>query len=58
MMKRILVFVGSVALFIVCSRIAFEQRGYWAVGGEYFALAIPLVYALVDYVNYKAGGDK
>ena len=34
--------VAAVALFAWWSAIAYEDRGYWAVGGEYGALLLPL----------------
>lgn len=33
--------LAGIALFLVCSAIALEQRGYWAIGGEYLMLTIP-----------------
>lgn len=40
--------VAAVALFAWWSEIAYEARGYWAVGGEYGALLLPLLVAVVD----------
>lgn len=39
-MYRILSFVGA-ALFVAANVWATTQRGYWAVGGEMFFLALP-----------------
>ena len=40
--------VAAVALFAWWSGIAYASRGYWAVGGEYAALLLPLLVAAVD----------
>lgn len=40
--------VAAVALFTWWSAIAYADRGYWAVGGEYGALLLPLLVAAVD----------
>lgn len=40
--------VAAVALFAWWSEIAYADRGYWAVGGEYGALLLPLLVAAVD----------
>lgn len=40
--------VAAVALFAWWSAIAYADRGYWAVGGEYGALLLPMLVAAVD----------
>ena len=40
--------VVAVMLFLWWSAIAYADRGYWAVGGEYGALLLPLLVAVVD----------
>ena len=39
---------AAVALFVWWSAIAYADRGYWAAGGEYGALLLPLLVAWVD----------
>ena len=39
---------AAVALFLWWSAIAYADRGYWACGGEYGALLLPLLVAGVD----------
>ena len=39
---------AAVALFAWWSAIAYADRGYWACGGEYAALLLPLLVAAVD----------
>lgn len=40
--------VAAVALFAWWSAIAYADRGYWAAGGEYVALLLPLLVAAAD----------
>lgn len=40
--------VAAVSLFLWWSAAAYAYRGYWAVGGEYVALLLPLLVAAVD----------
>lgn len=35
--------VASVILYRICSEIAYAERGYFAIGGEVFALALPII---------------
>lgn len=46
--RMVLSFVAAVALFIVWSAMAYAQRGYWAMGGEYAAFLLPLFVAVFD----------
>lgn len=39
---------AAVALLLWWSAIAYADRGYWAVGGEYAALLLPLLVAGAD----------
>lgn len=39
---------AAAALFVWWSAIAYADRGYWAAGGEYGALLLPLLVAGVD----------
>ena len=39
---------AAIALFLWWSVIAYADRGYWACGGEYVALLLPLLVAAVD----------
>lgn len=49
--------VAAVALFAWWSAIAYADRGYWAVGGEYGALLLPLLVAVVDCALRDAERD-
>lgn len=40
--------VAAAALFVWWSALAYADRGYWAVGGEYAALLLPLLVAGAD----------
>lgn len=42
--KYVLLAVAGIALFERARPFAFEQRGYEAIGGEVFLLALPLVW--------------
>lgn len=42
-------FIASPFLFAWWSAIAYEQRGYLAVGGEYSAFVIPFIIAGIAY---------
>ena len=46
--KMLMSFVSAVVLFIVWSAMAYAQRGYFAVGGEYGAFLLPLFVAAID----------
>ena len=46
--KMAMSFVSAVVLFIVWSAMAYAQRGYFAVGGEYGAFLLPLFVAAID----------
>lgn len=50
--------VAAVVLFAWWSAIAYADRGYWAVGGEYGALLLPLLVAVVDCALRDAAGDR
>lgn len=39
---------AAVALFVWWSALAYADRGYWAVGGEYAALLLPLLVVAAD----------
>lgn len=46
--RMVLSLVAAVVLFIVWSTMAYAQRGYWAVGGEYGAFLLPLFAAAIE----------
>lgn len=48
--KYVLLSILGVVLFCFASRQAYLERGYKAVGGEYFLLLLPLIYYLVSRV--------
>lgn len=50
--------VAAVALFAWWSAIAYADRGYWAVGGEYGALLLPLLVAAVDRALQDAAEER
>lgn len=45
-MKKIIKWVLILALFAACQYYAYTQRGYYAVGGEIFIIAVPLWIAI------------
>lgn len=45
--RMVLSWAAAVALFIVWSIMAYAQRGYFAVGGEYGAFLLPLFVAAI-----------
>lgn len=56
-MYKMLSMVGA-ALFVAANAWATTQRGYWAVGGEAFLLALPAVAWFVrEIVMVEIGGD-
>lgn len=50
--------VAAAALFAWWSAIAYADRGYWAVGGEYGALLLPLLVAVVEGVARDAAEER
>lgn len=50
--------VAAVALFVWWSAIAYADRGYWAVGGEYGALLLPLLVVAADHALRDAAGER
>jgi hypothetical protein len=40
-------------LFVICSALAYAQRGYFAIGGEFGALLLPLYVALFNLVRHS-----
>ena len=55
-MYRVLSLVGA-ALFVAANVWATTQRGYWAVGGEVFFLALP-AYVWMARVVIEAEGEE
>lgn len=51
-------YAAAVALFLWWSGIAYADRGYWAVGGEAFALLLPLLVAAVDCILQDAAEER
>lgn len=49
--------VGGILLFRAGAAVAYEQRGYIAVGGEVFALFLPLFYYLFSEVVGETVAD-
>lgn len=49
--------VGGILLFRAGAAVAYEQRGYIAVGGEAFALFLPLFYYLFSEVVGETVAD-
>ena len=49
---------AAVALFLWWSAIAYADRGYWAVGGEAFALLLPLLVAAADCILHDAAEER
>ena len=46
--KYFLLTVCGIFLFKIGQIYAFEQRGYRAVGGEYFLLLLPFIYGMIS----------
>jgi hypothetical protein len=40
-------------LFVICSALAYAQRGYFAIGGEFGALLLPLYVALFNLARHS-----
>lgn len=60
--KAVVMLLGAILLFRWWSAIAYTARGYKAIGGEYFALTLPLYWAAAKCVirdftdgTYKQG---
>lgn len=60
--KAVVTLLGAILLFRWWSAIAYTTRGYKAIGGEYFALTLPLYWAATKCVmrdftdgTYKQG---
>lgn len=50
MSKKVFISIAlTVIAFAICSLIAFQQRGYFAFGGEYLLFVIPVIVAAFDY---------
>ncbi len=48
--KYITLTVAGIALFLVGALCGYRERGYWGLGGEVFALFLPLIYYLAARV--------
>ena len=48
--KRFVTISAIIALFAICSVFAFEHRGYFAIGGEWFVIIVPACIAFYKWV--------
>lgn len=49
-MKYAILTLAGIGLFRVLSAVACAERGYFAVGGEVFALLLPVIWYLLENV--------
>ena len=47
-LKYLFLSILGAALYVAGAKIAYEERGYFAVGGEVFALFLPAFYYIVS----------
>lgn len=57
MRKYILLTLLGFALFVALNMVAYLERGYFAVGGEMFALLLPVFYWFISRSARDAADD-
>lgn len=55
--ERFIVLTDTAALFIKAQRYALEWRGYFAVGGEFMLLLLPIIYYLAKQTIQDFAAD-
>ncbi|WP_027399829.1 hypothetical protein [Anaerovorax odorimutans] len=58
-MKKYLITAAIIAAAtIICVKVAYMQRGYFSIGGEWFLWTIPLLWKAINYEDKEVSKNE